>query len=97
MGYRDVLDENQRLNILKSLEEMPGYTANESIVHAVLERYGHQVSRDQVRTHLRWLEEQGLISIDAVGSTQIATATTRGVDVAKGRSTVPGVKRPEPK
>jgi hypothetical protein len=96
-SYQDVLDENQRLNMLLALEEMPSYQANESILHAVLDRYGHNVSRDKVRTNVTWLQEQGLVSVEMVGRTQVATLTARGIDVALGRSTQPGVKRPEPK
>jgi len=97
MSYRDILDENQRLCILLALEEMPVYQANDSILHTVLERYGHSLSRDQVRTHISWLQEQGLLTVDMVSRTQVATLTGRGIDVARGRAFLPGVKRPEPK
>jgi hypothetical protein len=66
-------------------------------MHAALGMYGHKCSRDIVRTELTWLKEQGLITIEIVGeSTYVATITERGVDVASGAATIPGVKRPGP-
>ncbi|EQB9053855.1 ArsR family transcriptional regulator, partial [Vibrio cholerae] len=59
-----------------------------------LDAYGHKISRDVVRTHLFWLQEQGLVSLRDVGDCQIARLTGRGEDVATGQAVVPGVKRP---
>lgn len=97
MSYQDILNEDQRLVILRSLEEMPGYSANDSILHSVLLKYGHSISRDQLRSHLFWLQEQSLVGLEQLGSTYIATVTARGVDVAAGRSKTPGVKPPGPR
>ncbi|AAN55704.1 ArsR family transcriptional regulator [Shewanella oneidensis MR-1] len=94
MSFKELLIEDQRLVILRSLREMPAYEANESIVDCCLESYGHNISRDQVRTHLAWLEEQGLITIRKLDDYKIARLTGRGEDVATGQATVPGVKRP---
>ncbi len=94
MAFKDLLEEDQRLLILRSLFEMTGYDANESILDSILDTYGHKVSRDQVRTHLHWLEEQRLITLRNVSDCLIATLTARGEDVAMGQSIVPGVKRP---
>ena len=97
MSYKQIVIEDQRLVILRGLHDMQGYSANDSIIQTVLEQYGHRISRDQVRTHLSWLSEQGLISIQSVGETFVATLTNRGSDVSTGRSTVAGIKRPAPK
>lgn len=97
MSYQDVLNEDQRLVLLRGLLEMPGYSSNDSILHTVLEKYGHHLSRDKVRTHLFWLKEQELVNLDTVSSTLIADLTGRGEDVARGRANAPGVKRPGPK
>jgi Fe2+ or Zn2+ uptake regulation protein len=97
MSFQDTLNENARLNILRSLHEGSGYQAPDSILHEVLTKYGIHFSRDQVRTNLSWLQEQGLITINMLGSTYVATLTSRGADVALGRAQVPGIKRPEPK
>ncbi|EGV05720.1 ribonuclease R winged-helix domain protein [Haemophilus pittmaniae HK 85] len=94
---KDIFTKDQRLVILRSLVEA-GYDANESILDDCLALYGHKISRDLVRTHLNWLEEQGLVKIERLGNGfMIATITQRGVDVANGEAVVDGVKRPSPK
>lgn len=94
--YKNELSKDQRLVILRSMNEL-GNTANDSMLHTVLEQYGHNVSRDKVRTEARWLEEQGLIAIKDINGVLVCTLTARGQDVALGRATVDGVKRPSPK
>ncbi|MDP2548072.1 ArsR family transcriptional regulator [Oceanobacter sp. 4_MG-2023] len=95
MAYQDLLNQDQRLVILRSLTDVNG-TANDSIINKMLDAYGHRLSRDQVKTHLYWLSEQGLIDIESVLSTDVATITSRGVDVAQGRARVPGIGQPRP-
>lgn len=68
----DILTQDQRLVIVRSLNEYHG-ELNESVLQDCLEAYGHKVSRDRVRVLLAWLAEQ---------------------DIADGRATVPGVKKP---
>ncbi|HDY5341430.1 TPA: ArsR family transcriptional regulator [Klebsiella pneumoniae] len=94
MRYADYLREDQRLLILRILSEMPSYSSNSSIIWSVLTRYGHSPSRDQVRSELRWLEEQGLVTVDDIETVLVARLSERGSDVAAGRAVVPGVKRP---
>ncbi|ELL9331488.1 ArsR family transcriptional regulator [Vibrio fluvialis] len=94
MSFKELLTEDQRLVILRSLHEMAGYEANESIIDSCLDAYGHKISRDMVRNHLAWLEEQGLLTLRDVGGCQVARLTGRGEDVATGQARVPGVKRP---
>ncbi|ELJ8641946.1 ArsR family transcriptional regulator [Vibrio cholerae] len=97
MSFKELLTEDQRLVILRSLHEIDGMEANESILDLCLETYGHKVSRDSVRTLMAWLQEQGLITIRDVAGCQIASLTGRGEDVATGQARVPGVKRPRAK
>ncbi len=97
MSFKELLQEDQRLVILRSLHDMDGMEANESILDSCLDTYGHKVSRDSVRTLMAWLEEQGLITTREVAGCQIATLTGRGEDVAMGQARVPGVKRPRAK
>lgn len=94
---RDLLTQDQRLVILRALVEMPGYEANESILHTVVGEFGHSISRDTVRAHLAWLDEQGLVSLREVAGIRIARLSERGGDVAAGRAHVPGVKKPSPR
>lgn len=94
---RAIFEADQRLVILRSLNEIQGYSANDSILNDVLFTVGHNISRDAVRTHMRWLEEQGLITVQKIGErTLVAIITERGIDVATGKARVDGVKRPGP-
>ncbi len=94
---KDIFTQDQRLVILRSFADA-GYDANESILDECLALYGHKISRDLVRNHLNWLEEQGLVRIERLsGGFMVATITQRGLDVANGEAVVDGVKRPRPK
>jgi repressor of nif and glnA expression len=93
MPYKNIVNSDQRLVILRHLEETTG-TANDSVLQKVLDTWGHKISRDQMKTHLHWLQEQGLITIEPVMNTDVATITGRGHDVANGRANVPGVGVP---
>lgn len=97
MSFRDHIAADLRLVLLRVLECAPGYECNSSILQLSVEDYGHNVSQDLINTELSWLAEQGLVKLDRPLSTlAVATLTSRGLDVAKGRSNVPGVKRPGP-
>lgn len=91
----DIFAQDQRLLILKSLDDAD-YDANESMLCDCLDGYGHRLSQDAMRSHLLWLEEQGLIEIKKVGDIWVAIITQKGLDVAHGRTKVHGVKRPRP-
>ena len=82
--------------MLRSIRD-DGDSLNESMLQDVLGLYGHCVSRDRVRTEMRWLEEQGLVCIENVSGILVAKLTGRGVDVACGSATLDGVKRPRPR
>lgn len=93
-GFSVFLVEDQRLVLLRILHELPGYQSNSSVLCSGLDSYGHVLSRDQVKTQLVWLGEQGLVEVQDLGSVLVATLTERGADVATGRGRAPGVKRP---
>lgn len=93
----NIFHQDQRLVILRSLIDA-NYDANESILDDCLALYGHKISRDLVRNHLNWLEEQGLVKVERLtDGFMVATITQRGVDVANGEAVVDGVKRPRPR
>ncbi len=92
MSMRQLLNEDQRLCLLRSLDDCNG-DANESILQDCLALYGHNIARDAVRTHLSWLAEQGLVSLKDLAGCYITTLSQRGDDVLNGRSQQPGVKR----
>ena len=97
MEFKDLVNEDLRLAMLRTLEQAGGYSMNDSILHAFLGRIGHNHSRDKIRTEVQWLSDQGLVTLGGIESVMVATLTERGLDVANARATVPGVKRPSPR
>src|SRR6185369_141298 len=95
--FAELVTYDIRLVILRALAEDLGYSHNESILHSILSEFGHQVSRDRVKTELSWLQDQQLLEIKDVAGCMVATITQRGAHVAAGNATVPGVKRPGPR
>ena len=94
MSIQAILDSQQRLVILRSLLDIGG-AANESILNDCLDQLGTgRVTRDRVKTLLAWLEEQGLVRIERLATVQVAHLTGRGQEVAEGRASVPGIKKP---
>lgn len=85
-----------RLTILRILAQAPGYNANDSVLTDACRSLGFGATRDQVRTELQWLAEQGLIAVERLEKLLVATATQRGLDVAHGHAVHEGVKRPSP-
>ena len=94
MSFAEYLRKDVRLVALRVLSETPGFRANSSELSNLLDRFGHAVTRDQMKTELRWLSEQGLVELDEAGSVLVAKLTERGQDVAEGRAVVDGVARP---
>lgn len=91
----DLLREHQRAVILRALEATQGGAANDSVLSLVLDEFGYRLSRDQVRSELAWLADQGLVAVDIVGdNTHVATLTEHGAEVATDRARQPGVRRP---
>jgi len=95
-SFERLLNEDRRLVILRLLMEDPGYRLNSHVLRPALDAMGHTVSHDKLAVDLAWLTEQGLVTVLPAPGVLVATLTQRGSDVALGRATVPGVKRPEP-
>lgn len=97
MNFFDYTMEHVRLTVLRILVDAPGYAANDSVLSTSIGQMGLPCTRDQLRSQLTWLEEQGLVTLARPFPTlTVATITERGGDVAAGRSRVPGVQRPAP-
>lgn len=97
MSYSQFITEDRRLATLRLLAEADGYALNTSILRDLLESAcGHRVSRDRVDSDVDWLAEQSLVTAETIGPVRVVTITARGEDVARGRVTVSGVKRPGP-
>jgi len=96
-NFYDYTMGHARLAILRALTEAPQHTGNDSLLSMLMEQLGLPVTRDQLRTQLGWLEEQGLIRLARpTDSLVVATLRERGADVAVGRAHVDGIQRPSP-
>lgn len=94
MTFEERVAASRRLYILVLLAASPGGSANEALLQAALDGYGHKPSLDQVAGDLAWLAEQGLVEASALHGLNMGRITARGEDVAAGRAKVPGVERP---
>lgn len=97
MNYSEDVSRHRRLAVLRHLAELPEYVSNASILQDVLGGLGLPVAYDALLTELGWLAEQGFVVADISASFVVVTATRRGVDLAKGLATHPGVQRPRPR
>lgn len=96
--FAERLREDRRLLLLRLLTESNAYRSNSGVLHTTLYALGVAASRDDVRTDLAWLAEQGLVRLeDVAASVDVVSLTPRGHDVAQGHAHVPGVSRPEPR
>lgn len=94
--YRERINQARRLEILRLLAEAPEYEAGQQLLHLALPDRGLSASADQVKQDLAWLDEAELVTAQDLEGTALARITQRGLDVAAGRTTVPGVQRPGP-
>lgn len=97
MSYADHLRRHRRITILRTLESAPQYGANESLLHDVLDQLRVISTRDQVRTELLWLQEQGFVSVETVFDLMTATISEAGSEIANGRRVHPDIEKPSPK
>lgn len=95
MEFNAYLLADLRIAMLRLLNEMPERRLNSSSLRSALKGWAHDLTRQQVKTELRWLEDRGLVVVESIadGSVLIASLTERGIEVAAGRIVEPGVKR----
>ncbi|AZC02025.1 MULTISPECIES: hypothetical protein [Acinetobacter calcoaceticus/baumannii complex] len=95
MSFEAHLKEEMRLVILRLLNELPSYRGNSSTLHSGLNHWGLSFSRDQVKTELYWLKEQGCIEVEMDNpAVMVVKLAERGQDVVEGRARIHGIKRP---
>jgi hypothetical protein len=94
-NFYDYTMGHARLTVLRTLTEAIGYATNDSVLYQVMQSFGLPLTRDQLRTQLGWLEEQGLVTLTRpTEGVLVARLRERGADVAEGRAHVEGVQRP---
>jgi len=95
--YSEDVRRHRRIAILRHLEACADYTSNGSILQSVLFGVGIKSTRDQVITELAWLREQGFVDYEDRADFIVVSATTRGVEIARGLATHPEIQRPSPR
>lgn len=95
--YAEARRGHVRLAILRHLEASTEYTSNSSILADMLRGVGLPSTRDQVAGECAWLEEQGFVAVTGDGAFAVVRATLRGVELAQGVASHPGVQRPRPR
>lgn len=88
--------EDRRLKLLALLSDSSAWQAGAPMLQLALGSLGHAVALDAVNADLAWLRDAGLVALSNVGGIHIALLSGRGMDVAAGRTQVPGVARPRP-
>lgn len=95
MSFENHLKEEMRLVILRLLNELPSYRGNSSTLHSGLNHWGFSFSRDQVKTELYWLKDQGCVVFELeTPEVIVVKLSERGQDVVENRAKVHGIKRP---
>lgn len=97
MSYADHLRRHRRITILRTLETAPEYAGNESLIGDMLDQFRVTSTRDQVRTELHWLADQGFIAVESIGGFLVATITQEGLDIATGKRIHPDIEKPAPR
>lgn len=97
--FDDYLTEDARLTILIELTKQSDGRLNESLVAAVLEMFGHNRSREWVRTQMHKLAELGAIRLHSIDRPEadpilVAQILRAGVDHVARRTIIEGIKRP---
>ncbi|MER2545906.1 MAG: ArsR family transcriptional regulator [Candidatus Accumulibacter phosphatis] len=99
MDFAERVRQECRLETLRCLADAPEYTATDGLLHTHLVSHGLSCSHAVLRTILAGLNESGLVVTQRAGGelgVTLATITESGLDVAAGRSIVPGIARPLP-
>ncbi|WP_085025580.1 hypothetical protein [Ensifer aridi] len=96
LSFEEHTARDARLVILRGLAEQVDGRMNETLLTALLRTFGHNRSRDWVRTQLLKLKELGAVTITEAGTVYIASITRAGIDHVERSSVIEGVARPSP-
>ncbi|WP_319519649.1 hypothetical protein [uncultured Martelella sp.] len=95
-SFEEFSARDARLIMLKGLAREVDGALNETLLTALLRTFGHNRSRDYVRTQIRKLEELGAVTTTEAGTVLIAAITRAGIDHVERRSVIEGIDRPSP-
>ncbi|TIV65868.1 MAG: hypothetical protein E5V89_27125 [Mesorhizobium sp.] len=95
-NFEEYLTADARLVMLRELNQQIDGRLNEVLLTKALDTFGHNRSREWVRTQLRKLSELGAVKVTEAGSIMVAAITRAGIDHIERRSIIEGVARPSP-
>jgi hypothetical protein len=94
-SYKDFVDQNVRLIILKALAGEDHASMNDALLEYQLELFGYRKTREYLRNQMRWLEsEAGAVRLEEAGTALIATLTKTGRYHVERKRFLEGVQRP---
>ena len=90
---KDVQRTYHRRTILSLLLYDADYRLSVDMLELVLDAAGHNLTRDQIETEAAWLEEQGYVTRERPArGLVVVTLTDRGLEIARGKVRVPGIR-----
>ncbi len=90
-----IVEEQARLIILKSLAEQNDERLNSDLIVSQLAMFGISKDRNWVHEHLRFLEDIDAVSVTSVGSVKVAALTEKGARHVSRDITIEGIQRPQ--
>lgn len=84
--------EDHRRMALWFLAYDADYTLGDKMLSTAFEMHGKNITGDQLANALLWLSEQGFVTLKNIDSERFATLTDRGLEIARGKSRVCGVR-----
>lgn len=95
MGYEQILAEDRRLVILRTLNEIASHEANESVLETVANQIGVPTTRNNIREDISYLEKAGCISISwYADKLMLVKLKQRGRYFLEGKELIQGIKSP---
>lgn len=92
----DTMRRARRRVILEILSSTPDGQSGELFLEPVLNSRRIRSDRDQVRTELAWLQDQGLVALEEIAGDMFATILSGGRAIAEAKRVHPDIeKRPD--
>ncbi|MGO4196558.1 hypothetical protein AB4Z13_14440 [Rhizobium sp. YAF28] len=96
VSFEEHSARDARLIILRGLNDQTDGRMNEALLTQLLLTFGHNRSREYVRTQLNKLRELDAVTVVLAGTVMIASITRAGIDHVERRSVIEGIARPSP-
>jgi hypothetical protein len=94
MSLEDIIRQEGRLIILRTLADQVDGRLNSELLRCALESFGIAKPRAWVHDELAYLAEMGAVTIVDAASVKVATLTDKGQRHVDRKFAIEGVKRP---